>query len=162
MPISAYIYAAILAIGIAIGAGGMYRFEHYRVVQLELGIQKANNEAQATLQTAKDAVAAADAERDKQNQELDKANAQSIQTIIAYRDINANDRMRDRNSKSCSNTLPTNPTTNIDTTNGTNGCELSTELAQLLRSETFRADKTAVEKNELLKFVKDQNCGIKK
>lgn len=163
MGIQMYIYAAILAVGIAMGGTVAYKIEHGNVLKLELAISQANVKAETTLQIAKDNVAKAEKETRQANQELDKANEQSIQTINSYHDQLASAlQLRDPNYASNPNTLSGTPDTTVNPENGKTEGIISNDLARLLQSETARADKITVDYNTLLEFVQDNNCGIVK
>ena len=162
--LTACFYTAIFALGLAIGVASTHVYEHREVLKLELAIRNADLQAVEKLQKAKDDVAAADLERINKEKELDKANEQHVQTINYYVDKLAADKLRDPNAsnKSCRNTLPTSGSTGNNTENAGNTNDISEELSRLLRDESYRADRCALDKNYLLTWVVKDNCGIKR
>ncbi|MDD4242699.1 MAG: hypothetical protein PHG08_00160 [Bacilli bacterium] len=156
-----YIYAIVFAIGLALGGTAAYKIEHSKVLSMQLSIANQKIEAAKILAIETQKVAEAEKQTRLKNQELDKANEQSIATINAYHDkLAAALRLRDPNYKHSVNTLPTNTNTNVNSEDEKTSGIISAELARLLQSEALRADKITVDYNTLLEFVINNNCGI--
>jgi hypothetical protein len=128
------------------GYGVAYKVDRAEIFALKNAIEKSNEQGRSAMVEAQRIVDHAYEEAIKSNQELDKANESSINTINAYYD-------RVRQTKPSSN-CPVSKANNtaIVTKDEGNRYDLLEEL--------HRADIAAIEKNTLLKFVQD-NCGIK-
>jgi hypothetical protein len=139
----------IIAIVIASFGSGFYTahsIDNAEIFALKNAIDKANEQGRSAMAEATRIVNAAQAEAIATNNELDKANESSINTINTYYD-----RVRQIKPRShCTVSKSDNPVEPAkDATNSYN-----------LLAELHRADLSAIEKNTLLKFVRN-NCGIK-
>ena len=138
----------IIAIIIASFGSGFYTahsIDNAEIFALKNAIEKANEQGRSAMQEATRIVNKAQKEALEINNELDKANESSINTINAYYD-------RVRQTKPRSNcTVSKSDNTSINTEHEANRYDILAEL--------HRADLAAVEKNTLLKFIKG-NCGI--
>ena len=139
----------IIAIVIASFGSGFYTahsIDNAEIFALKNAIEKANEQGRSAMAEATRIVNAAQAEAITTNNELDKANESSINTINAYYD-------RVRKIKPRSNCAMSKSDNTVEPTkDATNTYNLLAEL--------HRADLAAIEKNTLLKFVRN-NCGIK-
>jgi len=138
----------IIAIIIASFGSGFYTahsIDNAEIFALKNAIEKANEQGRSAMQEATRIVNKAQKEAIEINNELDKANESSINTINAYYD-------RVRQTKPHSNCpVSKSDNTSINTEYETNRYDILAEL--------HRADLAAIEKNTLLKFIKG-NCGI--
>ena len=142
-----YILAIIIAASFVSGYGLSYKIDRAEIFALKNAIEKSNEQGRSAMVEAQRIVDAAHKEAIRTNNELDKANESSINTINAYYDrVRASDKARSH----CP--VPKAYNSNIDTYHETNRYDILAEL--------HRADLAAIEKNTLLKFVRD-NCGIK-
>jgi hypothetical protein len=127
------------------GYGVAYKVDRAEIFALKNAIEKANEQGRSAMVEAQRIVDHAHAEAIKSNQELDKANESSINTINAYYD-----RVRSIKPRSHCPVSKANNTAIVTKDEG-NRYDLLEEL--------HRADLAAIEKNTLLKFVRN-NCGI--
>ena len=139
----------IIAIIIASFGSGFYTahsIDNAEIFALKNAIEKANEQGRSAMQEATRIVNEAQKEALETNNELDKANESSINTINAYYD-------RVRQIK---------PRSNCTVSKGDNTSEPAKDAGNAydLLAELHRADLAAIEKNTLLKFVRN-NCGIK-
>jgi len=139
----------IIAIIIAAFGGGYYTassFDKAELFTLKNAIERANEQGRSAMQEATRIVNEAQKQATEANNELDKANEASINTINAYYD-------RVRQIK---------PRSDCPVSKGSNTTEPSKDAGNRynLLAELHRADLAAIEKNTLLKFVRT-NCGIK-
>jgi len=138
----------IIAIIIASFGSGFYTahsIDNAEIFALKNAIEKANEQGRSAMQEATRIVNKAQKEAIEINNELDKANESSINTINAYYD-------RVRQTKPRSNCpVSKSDNTSINTEHEPNRYDILAEL--------HRADIAAIEKNTLLKFIKG-NCGI--
>jgi hypothetical protein len=129
------------------GYGVAYKVDRAEIFALKNAIEKSNEQGRSAMVEAQRIVDHAHSEALKSNQELDKANESSINTINAYYD-----RVRSTNKPRSHCPVSKANHTVKSTKDAGNTYDLLTEL--------HRADLAAIEKNTLLKFVKDR-CGIK-
>jgi len=138
----------IIAIIIASFGSGFYTahsIDNAEIFALKNAIEKANEQGRSAMQEATRIVNKAKKEAIEANNELDKANESSINTINAYYD-------RVRQTKPRINCpVSKSDNTRINTEHEANRYDILAEL--------HRADIAAIEKNTLLKFIKG-NCGI--
>jgi hypothetical protein len=140
----------LIAIIIASFGSGFYTahsIDNAEIFALKNAIDKANEQGRSAMSEATKIVNAAQAEAIATNNELDKANESSINTINAYYD-----RVLTSNKASSHCTLPKSDNPVVNTEHAANTYDILAEL--------HRADLAAIEKNTLLKFIKN-NCGIK-
>lgn len=137
----------ILIVVFLAGYGVAYKVDRAEIFALKNAIEKSNEQGRSAMVEAQRIVDHAHEEAIKSNQELDKANESSINTINAYYD-----RVRSSNKtrSNCPVSKANNPT--IAPKDATNTYDILAEL--------YRADLAAIEKNTLLKFIRN-NCGIK-
>ncbi len=160
-----YLYAAILALGIAIGGGAAYYFEHNQVLSMELAISHQKIEAAEILAEETKKVTAAENAQRNANLELDKSHDAFIKTSNAY-DIKLNDTINQlqftkRGQSSGSTTTGSNNSTE-HSTDDTEFTWVSRKLLTYLAGESKRAQQDGIDKNTLLEFVIKDNCGILK
>jgi hypothetical protein len=139
----------LIAIVIAFFGSGFYTahsIDNAEIFALKNAIEKANEQGRSAMQEATRIVNEAQKEAIKTNNELDKANESSINTINAYYD-------RVRSIKPRSHC----PVSKRDNTGEP---EKDAGNTYDILAELHRADLAAIEKNTLLKFVRN-NCGIK-
>jgi len=139
----------IIAIIIASFGSGFYTahsIDNAEIFALKNAIEKANEQGHSAMQEATRIVNKAQKEALEINNELDKANESSINTINAYYD-----RVQSSHKASSHCTVPKSDNSNVNTEHETNRYDILAEL--------HRADLAAIEKNTLLKFIKG-NCGI--
>jgi hypothetical protein len=137
----------ILIVVFLAGYGVAYKVDRAEIYALKNAIEKSNEQGRSAMVEAQRIVDAAHKEALKSNQELDKANESSINTINAYYDrVRSSDKARRR----CPVPKANNPT--IAQKDAANTYDILAEL--------HRADLAAIEKNTLLKFIRN-NCGIK-
>jgi hypothetical protein len=164
-------YILILLTVFSAGAGSGYWMAHEnsqaKIIGLQSGIDKGNAEAAAALIAAGAEVAKAETETIDANKNLDLAHVQDIQTInILYDDRNTAlaiaERLREyADHKGCPDPVPKSPDPGQYKNDDPNRAEFSKLFGIFLDAEAFRADTCAIDKNLLLKFVNEQNCGIK-
>lgn len=142
-----YFLITVIFASFTAGYGLCYKIYRAETFALETAIEKANEQGRSAMTEATRIVNVAQAEAIRTNNELDKANESSINTINAYYD-----RVRSSNKASSNCPMPKSNHSNINTRHESDRYDILAEL--------HRADVVAIEKNTLLKFVKD-NCGIK-
>ncbi len=165
MPIQMYIYAAILALGLAIGGTTAYKIEHGNVLKLELAISQANTQAAEVLATETNKVAVAEENQRKLNTQKDKDYAKlKNDSVAASNQLNdvINGLQFTRNNKSDSGTTAKGDSTGINTADDSEFTLVSKKLLQYLAGESKRSDQDGIDKNRLLDFVMQDNCGIVK
>jgi DNA polymerase II large subunit len=163
MPIQMYIYAAIMALGLAIGGTTMYKIEHGNVLKLELAISQANTQAAEVLAIETSKVAVAEENQRKLNTQKDKDYAKlKTDSIVASNQLNAViDGLQFTNHiKSGSSTATESNITGFNTTDDSQYTLVSKKLLNYLAGESKRADQDGIDKNRLLDFVIQDNCGI--
>jgi len=139
-----------------------YNIEQNKIGELTLAIEQANSKAAEVLATQTKLVADAEESARILNTKLETTYEEHTTTIVNLKQQLAAKRLRDPNNKTrCPNTVSKNTGTPEDPTNAADGTDISTELESLLRAESYRADQIAIEKNLLLSFIKENNCGIK-
>jgi glucose-6-phosphate isomerase len=142
-------FYGIIAIIIAAFGGGYYTassFDKAELFALKNAIERANEQGRSAMTEATRMVNEAQKQAIEANNELDKANEASINTINAYYD-----RVRQIKPRSDCPVSKTNNTTEPSKDAGN---------TYNLLAELHRADLAAIDKNTLLKFVRT-NCGIK-
>jgi len=139
----------IIAIVIASFVSGFYTahsIDNAEIFALKNAIEKANEQGRSAMQEATRIVNEAQKEAIENNNELDKANESSINTINAYYD-----RVQSIHKARGANAMPKIDNPPVNTEHEANRYDILAEL--------HRADLAAIEKNTLLKFIKG-NCGI--
>jgi hypothetical protein len=158
-----YIWVALLAVVFASGYGLSSALSHAEIQHMSDGIATQNKEAELTLATLTQAADNARANALNANKQLEDANVSAINAINSQRDSFKSQRMYDthREGNSCTTTAGANTT---GTTNSTTqyAPELSTELTEFLKSESYRADQIAQYAIICQKFVVANNCGVSK
>jgi hypothetical protein len=142
-----YFFIAIVLASFGSGFYTAHSIDNAEIFALKNAIEKSNEQGRSAMQEATRIVNAAQSEAIATNNELDKANESSINTINAYYD-----RVQSSNKASSHCTMPKSDNPSINTEHEANTYDLLAEL--------HRADIAAIEKNTLLKFVRT-NCGIK-
>jgi hypothetical protein len=160
-----YILAVILAVGIGLGSFITYKIEHSAVLSMELKIANQKIEAATLLAVETSKVAVAEQTQRTLNLDLDKSREALINTSNAYSVkqsdlINSMQFSTDRKSGSNTTSKSTNPT--INSTDEQEFTWVSKKLLKYLAGESVRAEQDGIDKNELMVFVIDQNCGIPK
>jgi len=140
-------FIIIIATSFISGYGLSYKIDRAEIFALKNAIEKSNEQGRSAMTEAQRMVDHAQQEALKSNNELDKANESSINTINAYYDrVRASDKTRSHCPVSKADNSSEHPA------DAANTYDILTEL--------HRADIAAIEKNTLLKFVRE-NCGIK-
>jgi len=164
-PSNLYFFFLVIVLGIGIGSFLTYKIEHSKVLILELAIANQNLEAATILSKEKDKVSKLEENQRNLNIELDKAHDSYIQTSNAYSikldDAISSLQFTTNRKSSCSASNESNNTT-INPTDAEEFTWVSKELLKYLAEESRRAEQDGIDKNTLLIFVKDQNCGIPK
>jgi hypothetical protein len=158
------IMALVFAAGLGTGGYTAYQIQHSKVVEIELQIAKANEQAHIVIEYAKAKVALAETKQIETNKELDKAHEDFIKTANAY-DVKLDNAIAGMlytsNSKSGTDPVPKGDSAGQYKGDDTQWAIVSRELLQYLAEESKRADRDGADKNTLLTFVRDQNCGIR-
>jgi len=162
MPPFIYIIAAVAAISFGTGIGVTRQFYKGEIISMEVAIEKANDQSAAVLAAAKERSEKAQAEAVSINNELEKANESSIQTINYYHSKLADARLRDPGKTSCTNSVPAGNNSKKPIGSSANDGFLSDEATKFLREESYRADQVTIYAQECYKFVAEHNCGIAK
>jgi hypothetical protein len=158
-----YLQMAILAATLAAGVGLGYTFEHSQVLMMEGKIKDQKIEAASLLASETLKVSKAEQAQRNLNTELDKSRESLISTSNAYslkqyaliNSLQFTDSGKSGSSPSDSNTSPfINPTDDSQFT------WVSKKLLKYLAGESVRAEQDGIDKNTLLTFVLDQNCGV--
>jgi hypothetical protein len=140
----------LIAIVLASFGSGFYTahsIDNAEIFALKNAIEKANEQGRSAMQEATRIVNEAQKEALETNNELDKANEASINTINSYYDrVHSIHKTR----------------SNCTVSKSYNTVELTKDAGNTydILAELHRADLAAIEKNTLLKFVRN-NCGIK-
>lgn len=154
--------AAVLT-AFAAGAGSAYYIEHAQVVYMEAALQAQKTKALALLDAANAALVVSQNNTRISNANTDEAHASAVQTINAY-DIQLDaiiERMRVSTSRTSSHpALPKDSDTASLSQYAAYTALLSESFIRQLGAESKRANLAAVDKNALLKFVVEDNCGI--
>ena len=165
MGIQMYIYAAILAVGLAMGGTIAYKIEHAQVLSMELKIANQKVEAAQLLAVETQKVVDAESAQAKLNIQLDKEHAKLKEISAAY-DSKLTDAINGlrftTSGQSSSSTSTEGSGTGINQTNDSDFTYISRGFLEFLKVESARADQAAIDKNTLLEFVQQNNCGIPK
>ena len=165
MGIQMYIYAAILAVGLAMGGTIAYKIEHAQVLSMELKIANQKVEAAQLLAVETQKVVDAEENQRKLNTEKDKnyAKLQEDSSVINNQLNNIIDGLRFEQRWSNSS-IPQSQgnSTGINSTDDSQFTWISKKLLIYLAGESKRADQDGIDKNRLLDFVNQDNCGIPK
>src|SRR5574337_1127318 len=132
----------LLIVVFLVGYGLAYKVDRADIFALKNAIEKSNEQGRSAMVEAQRMVNHAQEESKRTNLELDKANESSINTINAYYDrVLASNKTRSH----CSMPKSDNPSEHP--TDAANSYDILAEL--------HRADLAAIEKNTLLKFVRN-------
>lgn len=158
-----YIWAALLVVGFSSGYGLSSALSHAEIQHMSDGIAAQNLEAKLTLQILTEQANNAHANALNANKQLEDANVSAIKAINSQHDAFKSQRMYDtgRKSDSCTPTTGNNTAGTANTTTQY-APELSTELTEFLKSESYRADEISNYAILCKQFVIDNNCGITK
>lgn len=148
--IYAYVISALVVFGV--GFATSHKLDQAEILKLENAIAQSNAQAEIMLKIAQEKVKNAAQERDKQNAQLEVANAQSLRTINSLHDDIV--RMHGSSSKNDRNTMSNNPNPRI-VENQTESAAFSARLPELL----FEADQSAAYAMMAWQFI-NNNCGI--
>jgi hypothetical protein len=142
-----YFLIAIILSSFGSGFYTAHSIDNAEIFALKNAIEKANEQGRSAMNEATRIVNEAQKEALETNNELDKANEASITTINAYYD-----RVHSIH----------NPRSNCTMSKSNNTGEPEKDAGNTydILAELHRADLAAIEKNTLLKFVRN-NCGIK-
>lgn len=156
------IYAYIIAALSIFGAGFAlsHQLDKAEVQSLQMAIERGNAESEMTLNLAKAKVEAAAKEAAIANQQLESSHDQNIRTINSYRDKLATVSLRDPGKSHSRCASAENSDTGIHQEDGASEDRLSREATEFLWSEASAAAIAATERNALLTFIKEQNCGV--
>lgn len=155
-----YIQVAILAAAYGLGFWTGYSWQAGRIESMEASIATQKAISERLLDYSNKRVKQAEDESLLANNELDKANAQSLETINAYHSKLASVRLYDPGRKGCRNAVPKSHGADVTESQATDGQELSGITARFLRDEARRADGLRAYADTCHRFV-STNCGIK-
>ena len=158
-----YIWVALLTVGFASGYGLSSALSHAEIQHMSDSIAAQNREAELTLATLTEKADKAYRDALNTNKQLEDANVSAIKAINSQHDAFKSQRMYDtgRKSNSCTSTTGTN-TAGTANTPTQYAPELSTELTEFLKSESYRADEITNYAILCKQFVIDNNCTIQK
>ena len=160
MPILAIIITVFIA-GTGIGGIASYKLQQAKVVNMELKILQANDQAASVLAVAKAKVQESQLEAIKSNKELDEKNEKHIQDIKRYYDalhIELNKRVYD-NKSSSANALPKGSDTGKPEASTTT-TRFSKEYVEFLEEQLKQASEASNYASEAGEFILNE-CGIK-
>ena len=148
------IYAYVISALVVFGAGfaTSHKLDALEILKLENAIAQSNAQAEMTLKIAQEKVKNAAQERDKQNAQLEVANAQSLSTINSLHDDIV--RLHRSSDKDNRNTMPNGTNTGI-AEDKAESAAFSARLPELL----FEADQSANYAIMAWQFI-NNNCGI--
>lgn len=149
--IYAYVIAAIALFGA--GFGTAHQLDKAEILAMENAISAQKVEAAAMLQAETDRVNLAMSKAHEFNNQLEVSHAQSISTINAIHDQLATASLRDTGRRKSSGGATGNSASAGIAETTANASELSTELAQFLKSEAYRADTAAEYANSCFGFL---------
>jgi hypothetical protein len=160
-----YLQAAILAAVLAAGIGLGYTFERSQVLLMENRIKDQKLEAASILAKEVNKVAVAEQAQRELNLNLDKSREALINTSNAY-SVKQSDLINSLQftdgGKSGSSSSSESTSTPINPADDSQFTWVSKKLLKYLARESVRAEQDGIDKNELMVFVIDQNCGIPK
>ena len=158
-----YIFIVIAIGGFLSGFGVSYQISKAEIQEMSNGIDALHREAEATIATLTAQADNAHANALNTNKQLEDANVSAIKAINSQHDAFKSQRMYDTNRKSnsCTTTAGTN-TAGTANTATQYAPELSTELTEFLKSESYRADEITNYAILCKQFVIDNNCTIQK
>ncbi|MCK9355494.1 MAG: hypothetical protein M0P59_15305 [Gallionella sp.] len=142
-----YFLIAIIITAFGSGFYTAHSIDNAEIFALKNAIDKANEQGRSAMAEATRIVNAAQAEAIATNNKLDKANESSINTINAYYDRVQSSYKTRRNCTVSKGDNTVKPAKDAGNTYD-------------ILAELHRADLAAIDKNTLLKFVRN-NCGIK-
>lgn len=148
------IYVYVISALVVFGAGfaTSHKLDALEILKLENAIAQSNAQAEMTLKIAQEKVKNAAQERDKQNAQLEVANAQSLSTINSLHDDIV--RLHSSNRENNRNAMPNSSNTGI-IENQTESATFSARLPELL----FEADQSANYAIMAWQFI-NNNCGM--
>jgi hypothetical protein len=158
-----YIQTIVLALAVLLGAAGGYYFEHTQVLVMEGRIKDQKIEAAKVLAEEVLKVSLAEEAQRTLNLELDKSHEAFIKTSNAYSVEQSNliDRLQFTDGrKSSSSSTSEGTTPSLNPTDAEEFTWVSKKLLKYLAGESVRAEQDGFDKNELIVFVIDQNCGV--
>lgn len=148
------IYAYVISALVIFGAGfaTSHKLDQAEILKLENAIAQSNAQAEIMLKIAQEKVKNAAQERDKQNAQLEVANAQSLSTINSLHDDII--RLHRSSNKDDRNTMPNSINTGI-AEDQAESTAFSARLPELL----FEADQSANYAIMAWQFI-NNNCGM--
>jgi hypothetical protein len=158
-----YLQIAILAATLAAGVGLGYTYEHSQVLLMEGRIKDQKIEAAGILANETLKVSVAEQAQREANTNLDKSREALISTANAYniKQSTLIDSLQFTDSrKSGSSSSSKSTSSSIHPTDETQFTWVSKKLLKYLAGESERAERDGIDKNTLLTFVLDYNCGI--
>ena len=158
-----YIFIVIAVLSGGFGFTLSHMIDKAEIQHMSDGIAAQNLEAEATIATLTQAADNARVTALNANKQLEDANVSAINAINSQHDAFKSQRMYDtgRKSNSCTPTTGNNTAGTANTTTQY-APELSTELTEFLKSESYRADEISNYAILCKQFVIDNNCGITK
>ena len=158
-----YLFVGVIIASFASGYGVSSALSKAELRKMSDSIDAMNREAEWTLAALTKEADRAHTEALKLNKELEDANVSAINAINSQHDAFKSQRMYDTNRKSnsCTSTAGTN-TAGTANTATQYAPELSTELTEFLKSESYRADEITTYAILCKQFVVDNNCNIQK
>lgn len=155
-----YAYAIAALALFSAGFGLSHQLDKAEVQELRLSIERGNIIAQNLLDAS---IAQADKHRLEQeaiNQQMEASHDQSIRTINAYHDQLATVRLFDPGKPHCCDSAGANGDTGPHQDDEAGADGLSREATDFLREEARDAAVAAADRNYLLDFINNQNCGV--
>jgi hypothetical protein len=155
-----YILLAVALVAFGAGFGVARTVYVHQIDGLEATIKVGNAVAENILKESINRLKESESKAAELNSELEKTHEQDISTINAIHSNLAAARLHDPGTKGCRNAVPKGQPSKAVLGDAGDNAELSEGFDGFLKSEAFRADNAAIDKNALLKFVKN-NCGVK-
>ena len=160
-----YIQIAILVSTFLLGGLSGYTIEHQQVLIMEGRLKDQKIEAANILSKEVERVSSLETTQRNLNIELDKTHEQLTTTSKAYaskqHDVINSLSFTDGRKGGCSSTSEST-NTSIHPTDEEEFTWVSRKLLNYLAAESRRAEEDAIDKNTLIAFTVDQNCGVPK
>jgi len=160
-----YLLAAIFALGFGLGGTAGYKWEHGQVLQMELSIANQKIEAAQILAVETSKVAVAEENQRKLNVDKDKAYAKLKENSAASDSklrATIDGMLFTKRGESSSSPAGEGDNSAIDIGDDTEFTWVSRRFLERRAEESGRAQKDGLDKNRLLDFIKQDNCGIPK
>ena len=153
-------YALIFALGAAGGGTFGYKWQEYRVLQMQNAIAEQKIAANTIYNDLVQANTATQAQVIETNKERDVSYVQNINTINALHEQLSNARLqRPASWQSCNSSATAGNSAEV-VTNTTSSSEFPARLHEFFAPRAFIADQLAQYAKECYNFVIERNCGI--